>query len=108
MENIEMYLQHLHGYDYTGKMPVVIDFYATWCGPCKVLSPQIERLAKEYENRVKVLKVDVEKNTPLALAACIRSVPTLFFITKEGVIERHVGGLSYEELSSRVERMLRR
>lgn len=102
MENIAMYLPYLRGYDYTGKMPVVIDFYAVWCAPCKALAPQLERLADEYEGRVKVLKVDVDKNRALASAARIQSIPTLFFISKDGVIERHVGGLSYGELSKRV------
>lgn len=59
MEKIETYMPYLRGYDYTGKFPVVIDFFATWCGPCKALSPQLERLARDYEGRLKVLKVDI-------------------------------------------------
>ena len=98
MENIKDYQQYLRGYDYTGKTPVIIDFYATWCGPCQALAPMLKRLADEYEGRVKVLKVDVDKNQELAMAARIMSIPTLFFITKDGDIERIVGGLPYQEL----------
>ena len=55
MENIKDYQQYLRGYNYTGKTPVIIDFYATWCGPCQALAPMLKRLAEQYEGRVKVL-----------------------------------------------------
>lgn len=106
MANIKDFQQFLRGYDYTGKMPVVIDFYATWCGPCRSLSPLIEQLADEYEGRVKVLKVDVDKNTALAEAARIQSIPTLFFISKDGEIERQVGAMSYGALKQKAEVLL--
>lgn len=106
MANIKDYQQSLRGYDYTGKMPVVIDFYATWCGPCRSLSPLIEQLADEYEGRVKVLKVDVDKNIALAEAARIQSIPTLFFISKDGEIERQVGAMSYGALKQKAEALL--
>ncbi len=105
MENIKDYQQYLRGYDYTGKTPVIIDFYATWCGPCQALAPMLKRLADEYEGRVKVLKVDVDKNQDLAMAARIMSIPTLFFITKDGDIERIVGGLPYQELMRMAEKI---
>jgi thioredoxin len=105
MENIKDYQQYLRGYDYTGKTPVIIDFYATWCGPCQALAPMLKRLADEYEGRVKVLKVDVDKNQELAAAARIMSIPTLFFITKDGNIERVVGGLPYQELVRMAEKI---
>ena len=105
MENIKDYQQYLRGYDYTGKTPVIIDFYATWCGPCQTLAPMLKRLADEYEGRVKVLKVDVDKNQELAMAARIMSIPTLFFITKDGDIERIVGGLPYQELVRMAEKI---
>ena len=98
MENIKDYQQYLKGYDYTGKTPVIIDFYATWCGPCQAMAPMLQRLAQEYEGRIKVLKVDVDKNQALATAANIMSIPTLFFITKDGDIQRTVGALPYPEL----------
>lgn len=107
METINQYLPYLKGYDFTGKTPVVIDFYATWCGPCRALSPLIEKLATEYEGRVKVLKVDVDKNQALAEAARIMSIPTLFFIDIEGRIERVVGGLPYGQLVQQVEGLLK-
>ena len=105
MENIKDYQQYLRGYNYTGITPVIIDFYATWCGPCKALAPMMERLAKEYEGRVKVLKVDVDKNQDLAMAARIMSIPTLFFITKEGDIQRTVGALPYPQLVQMAEKI---
>ena len=105
MENIKDYQQYLRGYDYTGKTPVIIDFYATWCGPCQALAPMLKRLADEYEGRVKVLKVDVDKNQELAMAARIMSIPTSFFITKDGDIERIVGGLPYQELVRMAEKI---
>lgn len=105
MENIQLYLPYLRGYNNPGNVPVVIDFYATWCGPCKAFAPSLERLAKEYGERVKVLKVDVDKNEALARAAMIRSVPTIFFIDKEGNIERQMGAMPYDALKERVERM---
>ena len=105
MENIKDYQQYLRGYNYTGKTPVIIDFYATWCGPCQALAPRLKRLAGEYEGRVKVLKVDVDKNQELAMAARIMSIPTLFFITKDGDIERIVGGLPYQELMRMAEKI---
>ncbi len=106
MENVQTYLPYLRGYDYTGKMPVVLDFYATWCGPCKALTPSIERLAKEFEGRLKVLKVDVDKNEPLARAAAIRSVPTLFFIDIDGNIERQMGAMPYDALRAKAEALV--
>ena len=107
MENISNYLSHLRGYNFTGVMPVVIDFYATWCGPCKALAPHIERLAQEYEGRIKVLKVDVDKNEALAAQADIRTIPTLFFIDMDGNIRRSVGGMPYSELAKQAEALLK-
>ena len=100
MENIKNYQQYLKGYNFTGKTPVVIDFYATWCGPCQAMAPMLQRLAQEYEGRIKVLKVDVDKNLALATAAKIMSIPTLFFINKDGDIHRHIGSMPYQQLST--------
>lgn len=106
METINSYQQYLRGYDYTGVTPVIIDFYATWCGPCQTLSPMLQRLAREYEGKLKVIKVDVDKNRALAEAARIQSIPILFFITRDGQIERQVGLLPYPELTKMAERIV--
>ncbi|MDO4736284.1 MAG: thioredoxin [Bacteroidia bacterium] len=106
MENISTFLPYLKGYDYTGKTPVIIDFYATWCGPCQALAPHLEQLAKEYEGKVKVLKVDVDKNDALASAAGIRSIPTLMLVDIDGNIKRHMGGVPYNQLKAMADSLL--
>ena len=70
------------------------------------MAPMLKRLAQDYEGRIKVLKVDVDKNQALAMAARIQSIPTLFFITKDGNIERQVGALPYQELTRLAESIM--
>ncbi len=106
METINSYIPYLRGYDFTGKVPVIIDFYAAWCGPCKALSPIMEQLAEAYAGKIKVLKVDVDKNQALAAAANIRSIPTLFFIDINGNIERKVGGMPYNMLEQKAQSLI--
>ena len=65
-----------------GDKPVLVDFFATWCGPCKVLSPTVEALGKELAGQVRVLKIDVDKNEALARQLRIQSVPTLIIFKK--------------------------
>jgi len=69
-------------WEYTGENPVIIDFYADWCGPCKMLSPIMEELASEYEGKVDIFKVDTEQEQELAGAFGIRSIPSVLFIPK--------------------------
>lgn len=61
------------------ELPVVVDFWATWCGPCKVLSPTVEEIGKEFEGRAKVHKIDVDSNNDLATQYGVMSIPTLKF-----------------------------
>lgn len=65
-------------------LPVIVDFYATWCGPCRALSPVLEDIAAEYEGRAVIYKVDVDKNEELSRLFGIRSVPTLLYIPSDG------------------------
>ncbi len=69
-------------WEYNGDNPVIIDFYADWCGPCKMLSPIMEELATEYNGKVDIYKVDTEKEQELAAAFGIRSIPSVLFIPK--------------------------
>lgn len=69
---------------YEGTLPAIIDFYADWCGPCKMVAPILEELAKEYEGKVLIYKVDTEAEQELAAVFGIRSIPSFLFIPTEG------------------------
>ena len=71
-------------WDYKGDKPAVIDFYATWCGPCKRLSPILEELASEYNGQINFYKIDVDKEQELAAVFGIQSIPMVLLIPKEG------------------------
>lgn len=71
-------------WEFNGDKPAIIDFYADWCGPCKMLSPLLEELAGEYHGKVDIFKVDTEKEMELSQIFGIRSIPSILFIPKEG------------------------
>lgn len=66
---------------YLGEKPAIIDFYATWCGPCKATAPVLEKIAEKYDGRINVFKVDVDKEQELAALFGVRSIPSLLFIS---------------------------
>ena len=78
--------------------PVLIDFWASWCGPCKMLSPIIEEIAKEYDGKVKVAKVNVDDEPELASTFGISSIPTLFVIKNGEVTNTSIGFKSKEDI----------
>ena len=75
-----------------GDKPVLIDFYATWCGPCKAMSPIVEALGKELQGQARVLKIDVDKNQALAAQYQIQAVPTFMIFKKGQVVWKKAGG----------------
>jgi thioredoxin 1 len=83
-----------------GSVPTLVDFHATWCGPCKTMSPILDSLKKEKGEQLRILKIDVDKNKMLASQLGIRSVPTLIYYKSGKLIWRKSGVLSLQELKS--------
>jgi thioredoxin 1 len=83
--------------------PVAVDFFAEWCGPCKMLSPVLEKFAQTYDGKVKVVKVDVDREPELAGRFGIRGVPTVMFFKGGKVVDQVVGFLPPPELARRFE-----
>lgn len=78
---------------FEGDKPAIIDFYADWCGPCKMVAPILEELAKEYEGKLNIYKVDTEKEQELAAVFGIRSIPSLLFIPLNDQPQMAMGAL---------------
>ena len=83
---------------YKGELPAIIDFYADWCGPCKMIAPIINELSTEYEGKVNFYKIDTEKEQELAAAFSIQSIPSLLFIPMEGAPRMAAGALPKDAL----------
>lgn len=84
----------------------VVDFWAVWCGPCRMVAPVIEDLAKEYDGKVVVGKVDVDNNHQVSMQFGIRSIPTIMIFKNGEVFDRHVGTISKAALAEKIEKAL--
>ena len=88
------------------ELPLVVDFWATWCGPCRMVGPIISELAKEYDGRITVGKCDVEDNEELAAAFGIRNIPTILFFKGGQVVDKIVGAQPKAKLQEKFEALL--
>ena len=93
-------------FDFLGDKPALIDFYAAWCGPCKMLAPVLEELSDEYAGKVDIYKVKVDEEEELAMLFGIRSIPTLIFIEKNGTMHRSQGAMGKPQLKETIEKTL--
>lgn len=86
--------------------PVVIDFWAEWCGPCRMIAPIVEELAAEYEGKVVVTKCDVDSNDEIAAQYRVRNIPTLVFIKNGEQVDKHVGAITKDALKAKIDALL--
>lgn len=87
-------------------LPVVVDFWAAWCGPCRMIAPIIEELTVEYEGKVKVGKLDVDENQQTAIKYGVRSIPTVLFLKDGKVVDKIIGAQQKKNFIEKIRKML--
>ena len=89
-----------------GAQPLVVDFWATWCGPCRMIAPIVAELAEEYDGKITVGKCDVEENDELAADFGIRNIPTILFFKNGEVVDKLVGAVAKAKLEEKFKALL--
>jgi|SRR5690554_5104905 thioredoxin len=106
LEKVANYEANPSEWKYLGDKPCIIDFYADWCGPCKVVAPILEELAKEYDGQIYIYKVDTEQEQELAAAFGIRSIPSLLFCPMDEQPQMAMGALPKETFKEAIKDVL--
>ena len=110
---VETFKQKVFNYEkntewkFEGDKPAIIDFYADWCGPCKMVAPILEELSKEYDGKINIFKVNTEEEQELAGAFGIRSIPSMLFCPADGQPQMAVGALPKDSLISAIKDVLK-
>ena len=110
MDKLE-YVKHIDDSDFEsqvlkGDKPALVDFWAPWCGPCRAIGPVLEEIAEDYNNKINVVKVNVDENPKTSLLYGIRSIPALLFVREGEVRETKIGLMSKDQLKSFIDRNL--
>lgn len=100
-------VDNLEKLNFLGNKPALIDFYATWCGPCQRFAPILESVSEQYVGKVDIYKVDVDSEEALSSMFNIRSIPTLVFISASGDVQRVSGAMSELELKERLNNLIK-
>lgn len=87
-------------------VPVIVDFWAVWCGPCRMVGPIVEEIGKEYEGKARVVKLDVDNNNNTAAKFGIRNIPTILFFKNGEVVDKQVGAVPKTVLVNKLEALL--
>ncbi|MDR2118017.1 MAG: thioredoxin [Tannerellaceae bacterium] len=106
LSKVMNYEENPADWKYLGDKPALVDFYASWCGPCKMIAPVLEELAAQYEGRIHIYKIDTEQEEELAAAFGIRSIPTLLFIPMQGEPQMARGAMSKAQLDDAIKNVL--
>jgi len=93
-------------WNYRGDLPSIVDFYADWCGPCKMVAPILDRLSKKYEGKINIFKVDTEAEPELSGMFGIQSIPTILFIPMKGEPQAAMGALPEKEFERVIAELL--
>jgi thioredoxin len=106
LQKVMNYEENPKEWKYLGDKPAIIDFYADWCGPCKMIAPILEELAEEYDGQIYVYKINTEQEQELSAAFGIRSIPTILFVPMEGQPQMSQGALPKSSFVDAINKVL--
>lgn len=103
---VELTEQNFEQEALNSEKPVMIDFWAEWCGPCKTISPLVDELSQDYEGKAIIGKVDVDNNPQIAAKYGVRNIPTILFLKNGEVVDKSVGAVSKDVLQQKLDQQL--